>query len=88
MIAIDFDIIVFQEDNTCIAYCPALDVSSCGDTIEDAKKMIKTAVRLFVEESEKMGTLEEILHEANYKKLPSGRWIPPKIVATELVSVA
>jgi predicted RNase H-like HicB family nuclease len=88
MIPIDFDIIVFKEENTCIAYCPELDVSSCGETIEDAKKMIKTAVRLFLEESEKMGTLEEILHEANYIKHSSGRWIPPKIVATELVSVA
>jgi predicted RNase H-like HicB family nuclease len=66
MIAIDFDVIVFKEDNACIAYCPQLDASSCGDTIEGAKKMIKTAVKLFIEESEKMGTLEEILFEANY----------------------
>jgi len=51
-----------------------------------AKEMLKTAVRLFVEEAEKMGTLEDILDESRYKKDPVGRWIPPKLVATELVS--
>ncbi len=49
--------------------------------------MLKTAVRLFVEEAEKMGTLENILEEANYVKAPSGKWMPPKLVATELASI-
>jgi hypothetical protein len=50
--------------------------------------MLKTAVRLFLEEAEKMGTLEDILEESNYKKDASGRWIPPKLIATELVSIS
>ncbi len=55
-----------------VAYCPALDISSCGNTVEQAKTMLKTAVRLFIEEADKMGTLEDILEEANYKKGNSG----------------
>ena len=88
MIPIDYDVIVFKEDETCVAYCPELDISSCGNTVEHAKKMLKTAVRLFLEEAEKMGTLEDILEESNYKKDVSGRWIPPKLIATELVSIS
>lgn len=87
MIQIDFDIIVYRENETFIAYCPELDVSSCGNTINHAKEMLRTAVRLFLEEVEKMGTLNEILSEANYVKDTSGRWIPPKLVATELASI-
>lgn len=87
MIQIDFDIIVYRENETFIAYCPELDVSSCGNTINHAKEMLRTAVRLFLEEAEKMGTLNEILSEANYVKDTSGRWIPPKLVATELASI-
>lgn len=87
MIQIDFDIIVYRENETFIAYCPELDVSSCGNTINHAKEMLRTAVRLFLEEAEKMGTLDEILSEANYVKDTSGRWIPPKLVATELASI-
>jgi predicted RNase H-like HicB family nuclease len=59
MIPIDFDMIVFKEDETYVAYCPELDVSSCGNTFEHAKEMLKTAVRLFLEEAEKMRTLED-----------------------------
>jgi len=87
MVPIEFVMIVFKENETYIAYCPELDISSCGNTVEHAKEMLKTAVRLFIEEAEKIGTLEDILEEANYKKDASGKWLPPKLVATELVSI-
>ena len=78
MIPIDYDIIIFEEDDVFIGYCPELDVASCGDTVEHAREMIKTAVRLFLEEAESMGTLDIILEESKYKKDQNGRWIPPK----------
>jgi len=87
MVPIDFDIIVFKEDETYVAYCPEFDISSCGESIEHAKEMLKTAVRLFIEEAEKMRTLEDILEESRYKKDDSGRWFPPKLLATEIVSI-
>lgn len=87
MLQIDFDVIVFKENNTYVAYCPELDVSSCGSSIEHAKEMLRTAVRLFLDEAEKMGTLKDSLEEANYVKDPGGKWMPPKLVATELASI-
>lgn len=53
MTQIEFDGIVFLEGKTYVGYCPELDVSSCGDTIEKARKNLSTAVRLFLEEAEK-----------------------------------
>jgi len=88
VIPIDYSAIIFNEEGTFVAYCPELDISSCGNTVEHAKEMLKTAVRLFIEESEKMGTLTDILEEAKYNKDQTGRWVPPKLVATELVSVS
>ena len=82
---IDFDAIVFQEGKTYIAYSPKLDVSSCGNIVDDAKRNLKTAVRLFLEESSKMGTLDDILEEAGYELKGSDYWMSPRIVATELV---
>jgi predicted RNase H-like HicB family nuclease len=87
MIPIEFDMIVFRENETFVAYCPELDVSSCGNSVDHAKEMLKTAIRLFIEEAEKMETLEDILEEANYKKDAGGKWLPPRLVATELVSL-
>ncbi|MEW6296051.1 MAG: type II toxin-antitoxin system HicB family antitoxin [Candidatus Diapherotrites archaeon] len=87
MMQIEFDMIVLKEGKTFVAYSPELDVSSCGNTVEEAKKNLKTAVRLFLEEAEKMGTVEDILIEAGYQKEMVNNWIAPRMVATELVGV-
>ena len=87
VIPLDYEIIVFKEEKMYVAYCPELDISSCGSTIDHAKEMLKTAVCLFIEEAEKMSTLVDILEESGYKKDANGRWFPPKLVATELVSI-
>lgn len=84
---IEFDGIVFQEGETFIAYSPKLDVSSCGNTIDEARKNLKIAVRLFLEEAEKMGTLEDILQESGYEKTDFSSWRAPRLIATELMSV-
>ncbi|QWR76171.1 type II toxin-antitoxin system HicB family antitoxin [Candidatus Magnetomonas plexicatena] len=54
MVSLDYDIIVFKEGGVFVAYCPELDVSSCGDSVEHSKEMLKTAVRLFLEEAGKI----------------------------------
>jgi hypothetical protein len=63
-----------------------LDVSSCGGTKERALKNLREAVRLFLEEAEKMGTLEQILDEAGYLKRKS-RIQGPTLVATRQLSL-
>jgi len=84
---IEFDMIVLEEDKVFIAYSPELDVSSCGSTVEESKKNLKTAVRLFVEEAEKMGTLDDILIESGYQKNSENKWIAPKMVSSEVAVV-
>ena len=63
MIQIEFDSIVFKEDASYVAYSPEFDISNCGNTVEHAKKMLKTSIKLFLKEAEKMDTLEDILEE-------------------------
>jgi predicted RNase H-like HicB family nuclease len=55
---------ILKEGRTFAAHTPELDVSSCGGTKKKALKNLKEAVRLFLEEAEKLGTLEQILEEA------------------------
>ena len=61
MLRLDFDIIVFREGESCVAYCPELDLSSCGQTVDEARENLKTAVELFLEETGKLGTLDQVL---------------------------
>ena len=52
-----FDAHIFKEGDTYVAYVPALDVSSCGATDEEARRNIRDAVRGFIAASADMGTL-------------------------------
>ena len=51
---IEFDAIIFQEGKSYVAYCSELDVPSCGKDLDEARKNLKTAVRLIIEETEKI----------------------------------
>ncbi|KXK54001.1 MAG: hypothetical protein UZ07_CHB004002639 [Chlorobi bacterium OLB7] len=44
-----------------MAVCPALDVSSYGDTMEEAKNAFEEALEIFIEETVDRGTLEKEL---------------------------
>lgn len=63
-----FDAHTFKEGDTYVAYVPALDVSSCGATEEEARHNIRNAVRGFLAAGAQMGTLDEILHKTGYKR--------------------
>ena len=65
---IQFTTRIFKEGRTFVAHALELDVSSCGGTKDKAVSNLKEAVRLFLEEAEKMKTLDKILEEAGYKK--------------------
>ena len=65
---IQFTTRIFKEGRSYVAHALELDVSSCGGSKEKALKNLKEAVGLFLEEAEKMGTLEQILEEAGYGK--------------------
>ncbi len=59
---------MFEEDGQIVALCPELNVSSFGDTREDALAALQEAVTLFLEECQIMGTLDVVLEEAGYRR--------------------
>lgn len=80
---------IFKEEDIYVALCPELNVSSFGNTIDEAKASLKEAVEAFIEECEAMGTLDEILEEAGfYKKLePSEVWVPREPLSEEKIAI-
>jgi predicted RNase H-like HicB family nuclease len=82
---IQFTTRIFKEGRSYVAHALELDVSSCGGTKEKALKNLKDAVRLFVEEAEKMGTLKQILEEAGFNT--SGPKISPKFISVQRVTL-
>jgi predicted RNase H-like HicB family nuclease len=82
-----FDTHIFREGDAYVAYVPALDISSCGDTDEEARRNIRDAVRGFLAASADMGTLEEILEEAGYRK-EGDDWRAPEFVSLDRLTMS
>ena len=82
-----FTVNIFKEGDTFVAYVPALDLSSCGATDEEARKNIRDAVRGFLEMSAGMGTLDEILREGGFE-LEGEHWRDPEFVSVDRLAVS
>jgi len=78
---------IFREGDVYVGVCPDLDVSSFGETIEEARQSLHEALEAFVEECESMGTLTEVLEEAGFAQ-HNGSWLARQPVTAELLSVA
>lgn len=77
---------IFREDDLYVGFCPELNVSSFGDTIEEAKHSLHEAVEAFVEECKVMGTLGEVMEEAGFTQ-EHGVWVSRKPVTQEMLSI-
>ena len=84
---ISFTVHIFKEGPTFVAHAPELDVSSCGDTEEEARRNIQDAVRGFLEASAAMGTLEQVLCESGYER-EGDTWRAPEFVSMDRMTVA
>jgi predicted RNase H-like HicB family nuclease len=76
----------FREGELYVGLAPELDVSSFGETIEEAKRSLQEAVEAFIEECEAMGTLVEVLEEAGFGR-SGDLWLPRQPLVAELLSV-
>jgi predicted RNase H-like HicB family nuclease len=85
---IQFTCQLYREGDQIVSLCPELNVSSFGDTPEEAEESLYQAVTLFLEECERMGTLNEVLEEAGYhlekRQVPvlTEEWTPPRPLKT------
>ena len=83
---IQFTTRIFKEGRSYVAHALELDVSSCGGTKEKALRNLKEAVRLFMEQAETMGTLDQILAEAGYSKR-NQKIASPKFISVQRVTL-
>ena len=75
-------VIFLKEEDTTIAYSPALDLSTCGRTFEEAKVNFERAVDIFFKDCTKRGTLDEVLISLGWHKSSTRpqTWHPPEVV--------
>ncbi|MGH7814294.1 MAG: type II toxin-antitoxin system HicB family antitoxin [Candidatus Binataceae bacterium] len=83
---VSFTVHLFKEGPTYVAHVPELDVSSCGTSLEEARKNVAGAVEGFLKTSAELGTLDEILEEAGYVRAAGG-WQAPELVSHDRMTL-
>ena len=61
VLSVGVDILFLKEGKYVVAYAPALELSSYGRNEQTARKAFDEAVSIFLEETERKGTLERVL---------------------------
>ncbi|NCR11181.1 MAG: type II toxin-antitoxin system HicB family antitoxin [Microcystis aeruginosa LG13-11] len=77
---------ILRENDLYVGICPALSVSSFGETLLEAKQSVQEALLAFIEECEDLGTLIEVLEESGFI-LKDGVWMYPQPIAVEIVTL-
>jgi hypothetical protein len=83
-------VVFFEEGDKVIAYSPALDLSTFGNSEEQARERFIEASAIFLDEITEMGTLAEVLQECGWQKTKTKpTWIPPvfRTCTEELVQI-
>ena len=71
-----------KEKKRFVAYAPALDLSTSGKTLEEARRRFEKASLLFFEELIHKGTIEEVLNELGWQKIKK-EWRSPVVISQE-----
>lgn len=85
--AISFTTQVWKEGGTYVAYAQEFDVSSCGDSLAQARARLKEAVSLFLEECSQKGVLDAVLSEAGFEKR-ARTYRPRRILSRATIKLA
>lgn len=80
-------VVFFQEGGVMIAHCIPLDVSSCGQDVEEARRNVREAIELFLESCDDIGTLNEVLEESGFVR-DGENWTPPVILQVDNLDIA
>jgi predicted RNase H-like HicB family nuclease len=59
---------VWREGSMYVSFCPELEVASCGETVEQARRNLQEVILINLEETKKMGTFDRFLEEAGLSK--------------------
>ena len=79
---------LWKEGNMYVSYCPELDIPSCGETVDQAKKNLKEVILINLEKAQKLGSLDNLLQEAGFDKAQGVLTLRKELVGFTPIEVA
>ena len=52
-----------------VSYCPELDIASCGEDVQQAKKNLTEAILINIEETKNLGTFERFIEDCGLEEI-------------------
>ena len=84
-IEVQLGVLVFQEEDSYLAFCPALNLSTYGESINDVKGAFDDLIAAYIEDCTKMGTLEkDLLSHGWTLHISAGKAEPPNEIALNI----
>jgi predicted RNase H-like HicB family nuclease len=77
-----------KEKESFVAFSGALDLSTCGQTIEEARRNFAEALEIFFEECIKMNSLGEVLESCGWVKDEKRGWEPPVYIGEDRIELS
>ena len=63
---------IWREGSMYVSYCPELDISSCGENVQQAKENLIETIIINIEETKKAGTFEKFIEECGLEQSDDG----------------
>ena len=60
---------LWKEGNMYVSFCPELDIASCGENVDQAKKNLKEVILINIQEARKLGTLDDLLRDCGFDEV-------------------
>jgi len=79
---------LWKEGNMYVSYCPELDIASCGETVDQAKRNLYEVILINLGEAQKLGTLNDLLQEAGFDESKGIFASRKELVGFTLIEVA
>ncbi len=77
---------ILKEGGRYVAYTPVFDISTSAPTFRKAKERFGELVELYLEELDRMGTLNRVLQDSGWRRVKK-EWRAPVQVSHEMETI-
>ncbi|MDO8659196.1 MAG: hypothetical protein Q7K54_01210 [Candidatus Parcubacteria bacterium] len=85
-LSFNLPVLITKQNKRFVAFTPALDVSTSGKSIKEAKKRFVELANVFLEEIFEAKTADDVLSELGWKKVQK-KWNPPEIISSQSIGL-
>ena len=85
------EFLIIKEQGAYTAFAPALDLTTCGNSIADAQRMAREVLDIFFDELAAMGTTQQVLEELGWTTVERRgelHWQPPQLVGRSIQAIS